>query len=380
MFEKIKFYFIIAVTVILLIILIPWQSITSYVKYEFIKKSDLNINFNFVNPDVQTLTADSTNSLVLRVEVRDSSGDLIPKARVQLSVDDKLGSIYPSDTRTDKFGECLVQYIPPDSDKNIFKDGKVTAHLNAEIFSTDIKSSLSIKLTPVPVILVHGYQADETVFANFLEFLATQGFKCTALKYSSEDGIIRSATVLDDYLKMQKTYYMLQGIQVNRFDVIAHSMGGLVTRYYSCSKDYIKKNNIRKIIFISVPQKGSPWASIGEAYFDDQGIKDLVPENIILTRDLPSMINMGLNNRIQVGSLLGEFDEVVGPESSSLEEWNIKTEVFAIGDNNLNFDNILSGNFSEATNHTGIISNKRVFEKVKEMLTVKLPYPKLKTR
>lgn len=379
MFEKFKFYFILAVTIILLILLIPWQSITSYVKFEFIKKSNLNINFTINNPEVQTIVADSTNKLVLHVEVRDSSGNLIPKARIDLSVDDKLGEIYPSDVRTDKFGECLVSYIPPDSSTDLFKDGSVTAHLNAEIYNSKIKSSLAINLTPVPVVMIHGYQADETVFTNLIEFLTTQGFKSSALKYSSEDGIIKASNTLDSFLEQQKQAYLSKGIQVKRFDVIAHSMGGLVTRYYTCSNAYIKKNNVRKIIFISVPQKGSPWAPIGEAYFTDQGIKDLVPENSLLTKEFPAMINQGLNNSIQVGSLLGEYDEVVSPECSSLEEWNIKTEVFAVGENNLNIQNILSGNFSEATNHTGIISNKKVFEKVKEMLSNKLPYPKLKT-
>jgi uncharacterized alpha/beta hydrolase family protein len=380
MFEKMKFYFILAVTLILLILLIPWQNIMGYVKFEFIKKSDLNLNFNFVNPNVQTLTADSTNSLFLHLDVRDSTGTLIPKAHIIFSVDNKLGTIYPSNTRTDKYGECIVKYIPPDNDNNIFKDGKITAHLNAQISSSNIKASLSVKLAPVPVVLVHGYQSDEAVFTNLIDFLTTQGFSCTALKYTSEDGIKKGATVLGDFLKLQKSNYLSQGIQVNRFNVVAHSMGGLVTRYYSCGKDYIKSNNINKIIFISVPQKGSPLATIGEAYFMDQGIKDLVPENPIFTKDLPSLINKGLNNSIQVGSLLSENDEVVSQESSSLEEWNIKTEVFAVGDSKLTINNILNGNFTEATNHMGIISNKKVFEKVKDMLNSKLPYPKIKTQ
>ena len=380
MFEKIKFYFILGLAVVLIVLLVPWNSITGYVKFEFIKKSDLNLNFNFVNPDIKTLTADSENSLLLRAEVRDSSGVPISKARLSFSVENKLGQIYPSTIRTDQYGECFIKYIPPDSDKKVFEAGNVIVHLYAQVESSQKKETLEINLIPVPVILIHGYQASETSFTNLLEYLKTQGLQCSPLKYSSEDGIIKASKILEAYLKQQRTYYNKLGIQVKRFDVIGHSMGGLIARYYTCSSEYIKNNDVRKIIFISVPQKGSPWASLGEAYFNDQGIKDLAPENIILTQELPAMINKGLNQSIQVGSLLGEYDEVVSPESASLEEWNISTEVFGVGDNNLSFNNILSGKFTEATNHNGIISNKLVFEKVRDMLSTKLPYPKLKTK
>lgn len=69
---------------------------------------------------------------------------------------------------------------------------------------------------------------------------------------------------------------------------------------------------------------------------------------------------------------------MVSPESASLEEWNVNTELFSLGDSGLDFTNLLKGNFSESTNHMGILSNKKVFEKVENMLYEKLPYPAIK--
>jgi hypothetical protein len=87
------------------------------------------------------------------------------------------------------------------------------------------------------------------------------------------------------------------------------------------------------------------------------------------------MINKGLNDRIQVGSMIGQYDEVVSPENASLKEWGIKTEVFNVGESNLTMDKLLNGSITEAANHKTILSNSRVFARILEMLTGELPYP-----
>jgi len=53
-------------------------------------------------------------------------------------------------------------------------------------------------------------------------------------------------------LQKQKKDFLSQGILVNKFDLITHSMGGLVARYYSASQNYLKNDDINKIIFLSV--------------------------------------------------------------------------------------------------------------------------------
>ena len=139
--------------------------------------------------------------------------------------------------------------------------------------------------------------------------------------------------------------------------------------------DYIKNDDINKIIFLSVPHKGSILASIAEEYFNDRSIKNLMPDDELFTKTFAGMINGGLNKSIQVGNVLSQYDEVVTEENASLEEWGIKTEIFRVGDNSFTVDNLLSGDILHAPNHKGILNNKRVFDRIFEMLNSNLSYP-----
>ncbi|MCX7921376.1 MAG: alpha/beta hydrolase [Clostridia bacterium] len=363
---------------------VGFAEVANYIKYNFYDKDNLILNLSLVNPAVKSVAADPSNKVVLRIEVRDRKGNPVPMAPVTLSLDgntkahDYLGDLTPQLLRTDDYGELLVVYSPPEASKEFLTQKETNIKITAAVKNTGIKSQQSIKLVRNPVVFIHGYQAYAYIFENFGEYLKSKGFQTSAIEYKSVNGIIVASNILKDFLLKQKMQYLAKGLQVQRFDLVAHSMGGLVARYYTCSEDFIRDNNVRKIIFISVPQKGSPLASLGASFFDDKGVSDLIPENPLLSKALPQMLNKGLNNTIQVGSILGQYDEVVSPESASLEEWSLNTELFSIGESNLNFDNILKGNFSEATNHMNILSNRKVFERVESMLYEKLPYPSLK--
>ncbi|MBZ0099217.1 MAG: hypothetical protein K8F30_09040, partial [Taibaiella sp.] len=110
-------------------------------------------------------------------------------------------------------------------------------------------------------------------------------------------------------------------------------------------------------------------------YYSDRGIFDLIPDSDLFTNALPNMKNKGLNDSIQAGSILGQYDEVVSAESASLEEWGIRTELFNVGKNNFTVDKLLSGKIVEAANHKAVLYNKKIFKRVEEMLVTKLAFP-----
>jgi pimeloyl-ACP methyl ester carboxylesterase len=237
-------------------------------------------------------------------------------------------------------------------------------------------SSLKISLINIPVVFIHGYQASGYIFDNLRDYLTDRNIKGSAITYKSENGIVSASNELSAFLSRQQQTYLFQGFQVKKFNIIAHSMGGLVTRYYSCSNDNLKNNNIEKIIFLAVPHKGSPWASIGLNQYNDQGIRDMIPDEYFLSNILPSMFNKGLNSSIQTANIAVEYDEVVDQDSASLDDWGIKAEVFNVGGNNFSVNNLLNGNLAQAINHKSVLSNKKVFERVFEMLSTQLEYPK----
>jgi len=360
------------------VLFFPVDGIIDYFNYEFRSKNDLKINLSLVNQGVNSLAADSSNRLMLRAEVRDRSGRPVPMARISFSVADGRGSIYAQSSRTDKYGECIASYIPPSTTPGLYEKNAPSATLTAALYGTEISSSISVRLMPVPVVFVHGYQASGAVFENMREYLSSKGFQSAALTYKSEAGVASGAKELESFLAGLRTGYQTKGIQVKRFDIISHSMGGLVVRYYAGSNNYINNNDIRKAIFISVPHQGSHLAPLGMTYFDYKAIRDLVPGSELFSNVFPSTANKGLNNTIQVGNIIGQYDEVVSLESASLAQWNIKTEIFNVGDSNFSVDNLLNGSIMESQNHKAILSNRKVFEKIEEMLKGDLPYPSVR--
>ncbi|HHW30614.1 MAG TPA: alpha/beta hydrolase [Clostridiaceae bacterium] len=249
--------------------------------------------------------------------------------------------------------------------------------MKGSLSKTNIFSSLKIQLVHSPVVYIHGYQENSTIFENLKEYLNEKGIPGILFNYESEEGIEAGAEKLGITLDQIKNDFLQKGIQINKFNLIAHSMGGLVARYYTSHSSYIQRNDVGKIIFIAVPQKGSALAALGSNYFQDKGIRDLSPGSTILSEILPQMINKGLNSTIQVGNIVSEFDEVVNLESASLGEWGIKTHIFNIGKNRITVDNLLNGSIIEAWNHKAILSNKKVFEMIYKMLTSSLPYPRI---
>ena len=377
MLRKFRFWAILSAVCILLAFVMLFANFWNLIKYELSKKSELSLSLSLVNPGIGILTADPENKLILKAEVRDSSGMPVQYARILLTSDNDFGSLYPEDVRTNTFGEAIVTYSPPEYDSKNFSDGYAEAVIRASIDDTDISEAVKVKITRTPVVMIHGYQSNGDIFENLMGYLNSKGYECIPFNYDSIKGIAHGSGELKDFLQQQKLVYLSKGIQVGRFDLIAHSMGGLVARYYTCSREYIKNHDVKKIIFISVPHKGSPIASLGAEYFEGQGILDLIPDNPLFTHILPSMINKGLNNTIQTGNIIAQYDEVVGITNASLDEWGIKTELFNLGKSNITVDDILNGTLVQAPIHKGILSNKKVFEKILFMLENKLPYPKL---
>ncbi|HOJ10284.1 MAG TPA: alpha/beta hydrolase [Clostridiales bacterium] len=363
-----------------------------------INKDDINVYIKPVNEQIKIITADSSNRFLFMAQVRNNAGEPISGIPIVFNVDNNVGILSSKTIRTNKFGEAFVTYIPPDNPlKNIPGDNPdntnntdktkvnvnniepiVNVTVSAEVSKWNkaiSRSKFSFSIITVPVVLVHGYQSSGDIFSNMKDYLNSQGFNTVIHNYDSTKGVSAGAKSLKEFLKEQKTLYLSKGIQLERFDIVSHSMGGIISRYYSVSSDYIEYNNIRKLIFISVPHKGSHLAPIGAKYFNDAGVKDMMPESSLFTELFPSMINKGLNPYIQTGNIIGQYDEVVSIESAGLQEWRIETRVFNIGSSKFNVDNFIDGTISHEAIHKLILNNKKVYETIVDMLVRSLPYP-----
>ncbi|MDQ2087506.1 alpha/beta hydrolase [Herbivorax sp. ANBcel31] len=374
MFKLSKSKILFALLFLSLIIFANFNFLYNHFVYSVYDKNDLRIHSSFLNFHIHTVASEPSNKVYIKSVVKNSNGEAMPNARVEFTVKEGFGKVIPVSGTTNTFGELISVYTPPESHKIDSKNG-LDITIKSTIRGTDIHSSICFKLIPVPIVFVHGYQENSMMFDNMSEFLVSKGYNTLSIDFDSAKGVVSASDELKNFLQHKKLDFFDEGILVNKFTLISHSLGGLVCRHYTSSEHYIKYEDVDKMIFLSVPHSGSHIASIGENYFDDQSMKDLIPDSELFSTIFNNMINKGLNSSIQVGNIYSKYDEVVTKDSANLDKWNIKTDVFSVGENNFTMDNLLSGSILEAPNHKGILNNNRVFERIYEMLNKELDYP-----
>lgn len=360
---------------LVLFLIFFFKPISNYIYYSIYNKEYLSINVSVVNNPIQTICAEATNRIFLKASVKNSVGKPMKNAPVRIFIQSGSGNLSLEKGATNALGECIFSYTPPNYYELENLKSNPSVKITTQIGNSTKSSSIKINLISTPIVMIYGFQESSEVYANLNEFLTENKFDCSIMEYDSKAGVLEGTKVLEDFLVQKKQEYMNNGILVNKFTLITHSMGGLVARYYTTNENYLKHEDINKIIFTSVPHKGSYIAALGQSFYKDKSIKDLAPDSNLFTNVFESAINRGLNMSIQVANITSQYDEVVTAESSSLDEWKIKTETFNIGENNFTVDSILSGDLLNAPNHKGILNNKKVFQRILEMLNSNLSYP-----
>ncbi len=141
------------------------------------------------------------------------------------------------------------------------------SHLKAATSQEDIL--LSPIVEPRPVVLVHGFISTAFVWSSYLGnngFLANAGLRGFAvgdgqtlglmdmgnpfLPYSLTKTIAKNAEELAEYISGVMT---LTGAE--KVDLVAHSMGGLVSRYYL--DEIMQEPNVTQLIMLGTPNGGS---------------------------------------------------------------------------------------------------------------------------
>ena len=146
-----------------------------------------------------------------------------------------------------------------------------------------------IYVTRPPVMLVHGFTGDETTWATLANYLRVRKYEPVIREYYKgpieESTIERQSEKLGKYIRELRSEYLNNHFLQNRVDIVAHSMGGLISRYYisnmakygktagiyipynvKLSEDQIKAaryqkpvilNDVRKLIMVGTPNHGA---------------------------------------------------------------------------------------------------------------------------
>lgn len=126
-----------------------------------------------------------------------------------------------------------------------------------------------------PVVTLHGLWSNSTIWASMFEHLHSAGFRFLyAQDYHEshashfEDNRNQAPRGIDTALRLASS----QGFLATKVDVVAHSMGGILTRYYiqglSSEKfQYSEREDIRRFITIGTPHSGSWWGCFLPEFF-----------------------------------------------------------------------------------------------------------------
>ena len=248
----------------------------------------LKVRTNGIRP--QTVTASQP-----------SVGDFIPHPSLQV----------PLVLNTDGTGE--MEYIPPaylneyqlTKKINITVDPGGSKILSDTIWGVDVPITFTyedvdgnpgnfvcnIFVTRPPILLIHGFTGNETTWAILADYLRARKYEPVVREYykgpADESTIQRQSQKLGKYIQEVRKSYLENHILHTRIDIVAHSMGGLISRYYinnmskygekagivipynvRLSKDElaaarfqtpVKLNDVRKLIMVGTPNHGATW-------------------------------------------------------------------------------------------------------------------------
>lgn len=177
-------------------------------------------------------------------------------------------------------GEAEVN-VEWDTDGFAWTDNKKNApqrEIEVRLMDGD-STSEKIWVHPKPVILIHGLWSNAAAWADYHNYLEeAHSFAWRAYAVGADPKVAEMHTG-DHFGNVQPTFSIRQNAQelskqilqtqkdenAWHVDIVAHSMGGLISRYYihQLMKDSPDgKPLVKNLVMLGTPNQGSPWADI----------------------------------------------------------------------------------------------------------------------
>lgn len=183
-----------------------------------------------------------------------------------------------------------------------------------------------------PVVFVHGFTGSSSSYDDMKQWLVSQGWPSNylfAIQYSDTTGSnVKNANELQSFIKN-----VLRQTKASKVDIVAHSMGGLSTRYYVKYLDGAQK--VDDVITL-----GSPHHGTNSSYFGlwTEGAREMVPGSAFLN-DLNSVDETpngsDSTSVIQYTSIFSSADTVINPYTSSIIEGADNVEISGVSHSGL---------------------------------------------
>jgi pimeloyl-ACP methyl ester carboxylesterase len=225
------------------------------------------------------------------------SNEPLPDGAVSVAVN-------PGEFREVEYEWDTTGYAWNDNQKN-----QSEREIKVELESGNTETA-KIKILPKPVIMVHGLWSNETAWAEYPIYLreahsfAWQGFAVGAdpahgkMSTGHEPGNYRPTnTIYQNARELEKQIkYTRESMNAWHVDIVAHSMGGLISRQYINSfmtTEFDRKPVVTHLVMLGTPNQGSPCADIVNYLFEENGHNQMEA-----MRELKPIIVRAFNTRV----------------------------------------------------------------------------------
>lgn len=158
-------------------------------------------------------------------------------------------------------GASIVWTSSSNDVATISGDGLVTAtgFGSATITATTQQLSATATITVLhdPIIFVHGFESSGAIWSTMIDRLKADGWTDAPLVTWTYDTHVSNVTTAQ--LLQAKTDSLLTVTGARRIDIIAHSMGGLSSRYFA--KNLGGSDKIDALVFLATPNHGTTLAN-----------------------------------------------------------------------------------------------------------------------
>ncbi len=205
------------------------------------------------------------------------------RLKLNSAADTETKIVFTSPSLTKPVAECAIQAGSDSCETNPFfalgwywdPDGsaKPERTITASINGTQAQGSLSVSIKPRPVVMVHGFNANYKTWTAYLGpqgFLAGLGLQGFAVGDGQVPGVMKTGSVTDPFKRTNTIAqnaailgeyidHVQQATGAEKVDLLVHSMGGMISRYYI--DRLMTEDNVAQLIILGTPMGGPPVPS-----------------------------------------------------------------------------------------------------------------------
>jgi pimeloyl-ACP methyl ester carboxylesterase len=222
-----------------------------------------NSNQNILSAKIAT---DEMESTLLRIK----TDGYLESVKLRLNYQDSPPTdVYKSGQLTlRKRGQKELEYVykhPGFYDSAIPLDKYIYFDLYDTVKHITIQTFILQKTLP-PVLLLHGIWSNGTAMKNIKQSLITSQLYAKSQianpDYPNNVHFVDNVKNIRAEVKSLLKKAVEEKVSAGKVDVVAHSMGGILTRLYYQNSLYENEKNIRKLITLNTPHSGSPVANL----------------------------------------------------------------------------------------------------------------------